>query len=156
MALFVGQHLNKIDKKGRVSVPKRFRDPILRDGFSGIYVYPSFKYAALELCDEAYMERIADSVGDLDMFSDEQDDLASVILANAHPLDFDPEGRVVLPAELREHAGIGDQVLFVGSGQRAQVWNPDDFKDQAKSSLDRARASKATLKLAKKREARDD
>ncbi len=123
MALFVGKYVNKIDKKGRVSVPKPFRMAFAEQSFGGLYVYPLFKFNAFEACGEDFMERMSDSLEDLPMFSDEQDDL-SVILESAHRLSFDPEGRVALPKEILKITGITRQTLFVGRGRRFQIWEP--------------------------------
>ncbi len=147
MALLVGRYVNKIDKKGRVAVPKPFREAFAGPGFAGLYVYPLFKVPALEACDEAFMARLSDSLDDLDMYSDEQDDLAAVILENAHALPFDPEGRVVLPAELLEHTGIAGEAVFVGRGRRLQVWEPEAYRKQSAQAFERARSRGATLKL---------
>mgnify|MGYP003126669803 CR=1 FL=1 len=95
MGVFTGTHTNKVDKKGRVSVPKTFRALFEREVFQGVYVFPSFRQPALEACPESFMERIVDSLEDLPMFSDEQDDL-SIIIESAERLAFDPEGRVVI------------------------------------------------------------
>lgn len=147
MALLVGRHINKIDRKGRVSVPAPFRAAMEGQGFAGIYAYPSFKYPALEACGEAFMQRISDSLENLDMFSDDQDDLASTILENAHALPFDPEGRVVLPATLRDHAGIDGQVLFVGRGPNMQIWDEATYDSHRGQAFERARSRGATLRL---------
>ncbi len=151
MPLLVGKHVNKIDKKGRVSVPKLFRDGLLaaasESSFAGVYAFPLFKFPAIEVCGEAFMTRVAESVDDLDLFSDEQDDMASVILESAHALPFDPEGRVVLPAELLDHAGMSGEAMFVGRGGRCQVWNPETYRERSKQSFDRARARGVTLPL---------
>ena len=147
MALLVGQYLNKIDKKGRVSVPKPFRAAFEGQKFHGIYVYPLFKFSAVEGCGEAFMQRLSTSLEDLDMFSDDQDDLASVILENAHALPFDPEGRIILPEPLVERGGFKSQALFVGRGARFQIWNPATYRDERGDAFDRVRARGATLKL---------
>jgi len=147
MALLVGRHVNKIDRKGRVSVPKLFRDAFKGQTFSGLYAYPLFKSPAIEACGEDFMARLSDSLDDLDMFSDEQDDLASVILENAYPLAFDPEGRVVLPPELLAHANITTQALFVGRGTRMQIWEPDAYGKHSLNAFERARSRGATLRL---------
>ncbi len=151
MPLLVGKHVNKIDRKGRVSVPKPFRAGLEAaepdSEFTGVYAFPLFKAPAIEVCGEAFMSRIADSVDDLEMFSDEQDDISSVILESAHPLPFDTEGRVVLPAELLEHAGISGEAIFVGRGKRFQVWDPDTYREHSKKAFERARARGVTLPL---------
>lgn len=147
MALLVGQHLNGIDKKGRVSVPKPFRAALDGQGFAGIYVYPLFKFPAVEACGEAFMTRLSASLDQLDMFSDDHDDLASVILENAHALSFDTEGRITLPEPLIEAASFKSKALFVGRGGRFQIWNPETYKLHRADAFERARARGATLKL---------
>lgn len=147
MALLVGRYINKIDSKGRVSVPKPFRDAFNGQGFAGLYAFPSFKFPAIEACDEAFMARVSESLNDLEMFSDAQDDLASVILENAHPLLFDPEGRVVLPQNLLDFAGLSGQACFVGRGDRMQIWEPAKHDGHRTQSFESARARGATLRL---------
>jgi MraZ protein len=150
MPLLVGRHLNKIDRKGRVSVPKVFRDALQAqgaEGGNGVYVYPLFKAPGLEACGEEFMQRIAMSLDELDMFSNEQDELASVLLESAHMLAFDPEGRIVLPAELTDHAGIDGEALFVGRGHRFQIWNPETYRADRAEAIARARQRGATLSL---------
>ena len=149
MAMLVGQHVNKIDSKGRISVPKPFRANFQGASFSGLFVYPLFNQPALEACTEAYMERMIESLDSIDMFSEEQDDMAAVTVENTHQLAFDPEGRVVLPPELLEHAGIEAKAVFVGRGSRMRIWNPDMFRQASKASFESARARKATLSVRK-------
>ena len=148
MVLFVGKYVNRIDKKGRVSVPKPFRTAIGSQSFSGLYVYPLFKFNAFEACGEDFMARLSDSLEDLPMFSEEQDDL-SVILESAHRLSFDPEGRVMLPKEVLKTTGITGQVLFVGRGRRFQIWHPKTYEANRGQAFERARARGATLQLRK-------
>lgn len=160
MALFVGQHVNKIDKKGRVSVPKPFRNAMLSAGrageFVGIYAYPFFKYAALEACDEQFMQRLSDSLeNNLDLFSQDQDDMAAITLETAHALSFDPEGRIALPESLMTYAGFDDQALFVGRGSRFQIWHPETYARERGDVLQRARTRGVTLKLSGSRNASD-
>ena len=149
MPLIVGRHINKIDRKGRVSVPKQFRDELQSDGagFAGVYAFPLFKAPAIEACGQGFMARIAESVDGLELFSDEQDELSSIVLESAHPLPFDPEGRVVLPAELLEHAGVAGEAMFVGRGTRFQIWNPETYQKHRSQAFERARSRGATLPL---------
>jgi MraZ protein len=148
MALLVGRHVNRIDKKGRVSVPKAFREAYAGQGFAGVYAYPLFKYPAIEACGEAFMRRLGESMDEgMDMFSDEQDDLAAIVMNNAEALPFDPEGRVVLPKPFLDHAGLTTEAVFVGRGQRFQIWEPAAFAAQNRKAFERARARGATLRL---------
>ena len=147
MALLVGRHVNKIDRKGRVSVPKPFRDAFRGQGFKGIYAYPLFKYPAIEACGEDFMNRLAASFEDLDLFSDDEDDLAAAIPERAHALPFDPEGRVVLPRDLIDHAGLETEAVFVGRGTRLQIWEPGAYETYSGKALERARKRGVTLRL---------
>jgi len=148
MALLVGRHLNKIDKKGRVSVPKPYREAVIAEGFAGVYIYPYFKYPALEGAGEAFMQRLSASLDDnLELFSEAQEDIAAITLENTFQLTFDPEGRISLPAELCLHAGLDGQALFVGRGSRFQIWAPDTYQDLRGGALEKAKAAGATLQL---------
>ena len=156
MAALIGRHINKIDKKGRVSVPKAFRDalskPVLvgRDVsalFSGIYLYRSFKHPSIEGCDEIFIQRIINSLDKFELFSDEQDDLAVTLLENSFEITYDTEGRIILPAELIDHAGLNDEALFVGRGTRFQIWQPKAYKDYNDRAFERVKNQGVTLRL---------
>ncbi len=152
MAALIGRHINKIDKKGRVSVPKPFRDALSvpssqKTDFSGIYVYRSFKYPAIEGCGEAFIQRVINSLDDLELFSDEQDDLATTLLENSHQLGYDTEGRVLFPEELIDYAGLTTEAVFVGRGTRFQIWQPEAYEVHNAEAFERARSRGATLRL---------
>ena len=145
--MFIGRHTNKIDKKGRVSVPKPFRDALGASVSAGVFVFPSFKFPALEAAGQDFIQRFVDSLDDLDLFSDAQDDLAATVLANTNALVFDPEGRITLPKALIDHAGFKDEAVFVGRGSRFQIWSPATFESHNAQAFERARARGATLAL---------
>ncbi len=144
-ARLIGTHVNKIDKKGRVSVPKPFRDFFRGQEFAGIYVFRSFKEPAIEGAGDAFMDEIVNRLDDLELFSDEQDDLAAVILQNSFQLPFDPEGRVALPQILMEHAGLSSEAVFAGRGGRFQIWEPQAFEENSAKTFERVRSRGATL-----------
>ena len=144
MNIFVGTHLNRIDRKGRVSVPAGFRAVLGKDTM--FYAFPSFLHLAIECRGEAFMEALNTQVGDLAAFSDEQDSLAEAIFAVSHALPFDPEGRVVLPEKLREHAGIADQVAFVGKGKAFQIWEPASHQAFQQQARERALGDRLALR----------
>ena len=147
MAALIGRHSNKIDKKGRVSVPKPFRDALANQDYPGVYAFPSFKQAAIEVCGDSFIQRIITSLDDLDLFSEDQDDLASTVLGNSYQLPYDTEGRIILPADLLSHARIVSQALFVGRGTRFQIWEPTGYEVYNASAFARARSRGATLSL---------
>jgi MraZ protein len=149
VSFFIGSHRNKIDGKGRVSVPKTFRDALQAQGsaFVGIYAYPLCRERAIEGCGEEFKARVVQSVEEVRMNTAEQEALAVAYLENTHQLPFDPEGRVLLPDALRAHAGLDGEALFVGRGGRFQIWNPVDYQQSRGPMLDRLKTETPTLQL---------
>ena len=125
MALFLSTYVNKVDKKGRVSVPSQFRAALTGQEFHGVILFRSSKFDALEGFTWDFMRDLADRVDSFDLFSDAQDDLATAIFSDSVQLPFDNEGRIILPQSLMDHAGINDQAAFVGLGKKFQLWSPE-------------------------------
>jgi MraZ protein len=147
MALFVGTDVNKLDRKGRVSVPASFRAALAGQSFAGIVAFPSFKHKALECCAIDFMEQMALSLYEIDTFSAQQDDLAATIFADAHKLPFDSEGRIALPTLLIKHAALSEMAAFVGQGPRFQIWEPKAHDAYRAAARERALRKNMTLKV---------
>jgi MraZ protein len=124
MPLFLSTYQNKIDKKGRVSVPATFRAALAPQPFQGIVVFRSTKHPCLEGFDYDTMADLARRPDQFDLFSDDLDDLAAAIFGDSVQLPFDGDGRVGLPDALIAHAGLTDDAAFVGMGQKFQIWSP--------------------------------
>ncbi len=142
--MFLSTYVNKVDRKGRVSVPATFRAFLASRQLAGIVVIPSFKYPALDAGGRDRIEEMIARIDRLDQYSEEQEVLAS-LLADAHELAFDPEGRIALPQRLAEHAGITESAAFVGLGTTFQIWEPARFEQHHRAQLERARSRGATL-----------
>ncbi|MDH3579853.1 MAG: division/cell wall cluster transcriptional repressor MraZ [Hyphomicrobiales bacterium] len=130
MDRFVSTFTNKIDAKGRVSVPASFRAVLARDGLEGIYCYPSLDDAALDGGGQRLVDKIGSLLEGVDPYSDERDHLSMALYGASEILSIDQDGRVILPERLREHAGISTHVTFVGLGEKFQIWEPEAFKSQ--------------------------
>lgn len=138
MTLFLSTHLNKVDKKGRVSVPAQFRAELSAETFQGIVVFRSNVHPALEGFAYSYMQEMASRLDNFDMFSEEQDDMATTLFGEAVQLPFDGDGRIVLPHDLVEFAGLDDGAAFVGLGGKFQIWNPkllEKRRDEARRNV---------------------
>lgn len=138
MTLFLSTYTNRIDKKGRVSLPAPFRSALGERINQGIVVFRAHQHNCLEGFDWAKMDEIGDRMDHYDLFSEVQDDLATTIFGESVQLFCDAEGRVVLPADLMATAGIDEQATFVGLGRKFQIWAPDLFarrKEQARSAV---------------------
>jgi MraZ protein len=148
MALFVSTIINKVDRKGRVSVPAPFRANFAGQSFQGIVVYPSFTSAAVEGCGTDFLEDIAAATTtSYNLFSPEQDDLNTLIFSSSHQLAWDPEGRVVLPEEILAHANITEFAAFVGMGKTFRIWEPEALKAFQAEARARAMAQRPQLPL---------
>lgn len=150
MALFLSRYDNKVDKKGRISVPAPYRTALAAQNFAGIVAYPSPVSQAIECCGMDRMERLAAGIETFNPFSNEFGAFATAILSNAHQLAFDGEGRVVLPGSLIGHAGIGDLATIAGQGPVFQIWNPDSYAVHEREAAALAREQADRLALAQR------
>ena len=144
MALFLSTFVNKVDRKGRVSVPATFRAALAGQSFNGIIAFRSFKLPALEASGIDRMEEMSARVDTLNVFSEDYDSLSS-IFADAQQLAFDGEGRIVLPEPLCQFAGITENAAFVGLGRTFQIWEPERFERHQQELRERARRQGTTL-----------
>lgn len=131
MALFLSTYINKIDRKGRVSVPAPFRVALAAEGVDGaaaglgVVLFRATAHLCVEGVAVPLMEEIGARLDHYDLFSAEQDDMALSVFGESVHLPIDAEGRMILPAELIEYAGLGDQAAFVGMGRKFQIWAPE-------------------------------
>tara|TARA_B100000989_G_scaffold104981_1_gene76909 strand:- start:1302 stop:1766 length:465 start_codon:yes stop_codon:yes gene_type:complete len=125
--MFLSSYENKIDKKGRVSVPATFRSHLNSIGYNGFISYPSFNHSALEACSQDRIEKLSNTIDSLNPFEEKRDFFATSILSESENLQFDTEGRVSLSDKLLNHAKIKNNVLFVGLGKTFQIWEPTTF-----------------------------
>ena len=125
--MFLSSYENKIDKKGRVSVPATFRSHLNSSGYNGFISYPSFNYSALEACSQDRIEKLSSTIDSLNPFEEKRDYFATSVLSESETLQFDTEGRVSISEKLLIHAKVKNNVLFVGLGKTFQIWEPKNF-----------------------------
>ena len=92
--MFLSSYENKIDKKGRVSVPATFRSHLSSMGYNGFITYPSFNHFASEACSQDRIEKLSTTIDSLNPFEEKRDYFATSILSESENLQFDTEGRV--------------------------------------------------------------
>jgi transcriptional regulator MraZ len=140
VALFMSTYVNKVDRKGRVSVPATFRAQIQISGqsFLGVVTYPLLDQEALEGTSIDRMQAISAALDALDA-AQEQQDLATMIFGQSQQLAFDPEGRILLPEPFVAHTHITESAVFVGLGLTFQIWEPGRFAAHRAALLERAR-----------------
>ena len=129
MALFTNTYVNKVDRKGRVSVPASFRNELDRQSFHGIAVYPSIDGSeSLTGCEEDVLRQWSDTYRADDPFDTDSVRKRRRLFSAVQRLPLDADGRVLLPGDLLAHAGITTHAAFVGMGHEFQIWNPAAYE----------------------------
>ena len=144
--MFISSYENKLDKKGRVSVPASYRSYLSSLGYNGVICYPSFINPSIEFCSQNRLQKIIDTIDTLDPFEENRDIFSTSILANSSQLNFDSEGRVTLSDKLLSHSGITEKALFVGQGKTFQIWEPTIFEKFKVGAKKKANLNRANLK----------
>ena len=122
---------------------------IKNDDFQGVILYHSFTNKCIEGCAMNRMEQLSDATDNLDLFSEENENLNSLIFSDARQLSFDVTGRIVIPADLIEFAGIKGNALFVGRGKTFQIWDKDEFEKYQKETREKAFKNRPSLSFKK-------
>jgi MraZ protein len=134
VARFKGEYEHSVDNKGRVSFPARLRkylNPAVQDRFTilkGIenclYLYPEDEWSLVE-----------EQLAKINSFSREGRTVTRNFLRSADDITLDNQFRLALPPTLAEWAGITTKAIFIGSGERIEIWSPESLA-QEDSSLD--------------------
>jgi MraZ protein len=143
--LFLSTFVNKVDRKGRVSVPATFRSTLATHRHPNqVVLMPSFKVEAIDGTGSDHLSEMMEGLNTLDQYSDRRDDMA-LVFADTRTLSIDGEGRIVLPDDLKGHAHIGGEIAFVGLGTMFQLWEPGRFAAHRTEARERSRRGGATL-----------
>ena len=144
--MFLSSYENKLDKKGRVSVPASFRSYLSNLGYNGVICYPSFNNPSIEAWPQDRIEKISNTIDSLNPFEEKRDYFATSVLSESENLQFDTEGRVSLSKRLLSHAKIKNNVLFVGLGKTFQIWEPKNFEKFKVTARKKAYQNRSSLK----------
>ena len=148
--MFLSTYENKLDKKGRVSVPASFRSHLSNLGYNGVVCYPSFNNQSIEAWPQDRIEKISNAIDALNPFEEKKDYFATSILSESVNLQFDSEGRISLTQKLLKHAKIKNSMLFVGQGKTFQIWEPTTFEKFRVVSRKKSNIYRAGLKWEQK------
>jgi MraZ protein len=157
MTQFLGSHQNRIDAKGRVSVPAPFR-AFLKPAANGapngttdgdmlptLILRPSHKHPCIEGWPGAVFAALSRPLETHDLFSESHDDFAAALYADAFATEPDKEGRIILPDWLSAHANLTDSVVFMGLGRTFQIWEPEAAERRRAEARQRTRERGLTL-----------
>ena len=131
MTVFLSSYVNSVDKKGRVSVPASFRHEMAAQSRQQIVVYaaPDAGSNGGYIYGWAYDDfiKLAEKIQQLPALSPVRQRLARAILAAARPLNFDDAGRIIVPENLMQFAGITEDAMFAGQGEYFTIWDPKRY-----------------------------
>ena len=122
--MFLGEYQHTLDVKGRITIPSKFREQ-LQERFVAtkgldncIFLYPMDEWQAIE----NKLKSLPFTRADVRAF-------ARFFFSGASELEVDKQGRVVLPGNLRDYAGIDKEVIIIGVGTRVEIWSNDSWNE---------------------------
>ena len=120
--MFMGEYSHNIDAKGRMIVPSKFREQlgdefVVTKGLDGcLFVYPNEEW-----------QNIEEKFRNVPLTSKDARKFSRFFFAGAATCELDKQGRILLPAILREFAGIEKDAVLVGVGSRIEIWSKDKW-----------------------------
>lgn len=144
--LFLSTYHNRIDKKGRLSIPAQFRAVIAGQQAEGIVAYPSPINHCIEACGMQRIMKFNQRFDRFEPYSPERDAFSAMLFGDSVQLGFDTEGRVMLPPQLIDFAELKDEVTIVGKGETFELWQPKAFQDYIERVRKIVRENRAQLK----------
>lgn len=118
--MFLGEFEHAIDDKGRVAVPARFREELSE----GLVLTRGFD-ACLQAFPRARWQELSAKVSSLSLGSPEARTLRRILFSNAAEVEVDRQGRILIPQNLREYAGLAEQVVITGMDNYFEIWSSD-------------------------------
>ncbi len=129
MDRFLSNAINRIDAKGRVSVPARFRTVLQKRGYSELYGLRALDIPALDVGGPDLLDRYEQRLESEDPFLQTAEDMSFFCHGDGAFLKLDGDGRITVTDFIRDHTGISDTVAFVGRGLFFQIWEPERLSE---------------------------
>jgi MraZ protein len=145
MDRFVSHFTNRVDAKGRVSIPASFRAVLAREGVDSVHLHPSLDQPALDAGGAAMLSEIDHFLSRYAPYSEAWESFSTALHGMSQALKLDPEGRIQLPPDLKAITGIEAEATFVGLGYKFQIWEPKRFAAHLAQARDRLRAFRREL-----------
>lgn len=122
--MLLGTHAPKLDEKGRVILPAKFREEL-----QGGLVVTRGQDRCLYVFSTAEFELVHDKIRQAPVTSAEARNYLRVFLSGASSEQPDKQGRITIPATLREYAELGKDLIVIGVGTRAEIWDAKSWND---------------------------
>ncbi len=132
-SMFFGEFEYRLDDKGRLPVPPRFR-PSFRDG---IVVAQGIE-KCLTIYTLAEWKKLADSIAASNLSASKLRTINRALFATAYNMILDAQGRIGLPVSLRQYAGIGEDIVIAGANNYLELWDKNAWEAEKKNSQEQA------------------
>jgi MraZ protein len=129
MSRFLSNATNRIDAKGRVSVPAGFRSVLSERGIQELYCLQDFTFPAVSVGGPDLLDRYERQISSVDPFSPEANRMSLLIHGGGVFMRLDAEGRLMVTDFIRDFTGISSEVTFVGRSDHFQLWQPKAFHE---------------------------
>lgn len=144
--MFRGHFEHAIDEKGRTSLPSRFREVLTGSDEARLVVTPALGDPCLDVYPVRAWEALEGKLAQLNGFDAEVIEFRRFYVSAAVECDLDKQGRILIPPGMREHAGMEKNVLWLGHGQKAELWARERWQAlSAQKSADDLRALRAAM-----------
>ncbi len=126
MLSFIGTSQHKVDAKGRVQLPSDFRKTIDRAGGQQVVLLPGARDPhSIEAFTATGYQNFVAQFEKSNLTAAQKSAVARRLAGRAKPVPMDENGRIVLPENMRDYAGLDGQALFVGLVSTFQIWKPE-------------------------------
>ncbi|SSC66316.1 division/cell wall cluster transcriptional repressor MraZ [Ciceribacter selenitireducens] len=129
MNRFLSSAINRIDAKGRVSVPAVFRAVLAQRDIQELYCIQDFVFPAISIGGPDLLERYERQISAGDPFSREGNEMSLLVHGGGVFMKLDAEGRLMVTDFIRDFTGITAEVCFVGRSDHFQLWQPQAFHE---------------------------
>ena len=133
---FRGIHSLNLDVKGRLALPKRYRDAIAEESESQLIITIDWHSPCLLIYSLPEWEMIERKLMSLPNVDTHTRQVQRLLLGHASEVDMDAQGRVLVPALLRPHAGLEKQAILLGQGNKFELWSQQTWDAQRQDMLE--------------------
>ena len=134
MSYFSGEYECKMDAKGRVVLPAKVKACLPHETGNNIVLFKGFE-ECLELYSQLEWKKIIEKVSSLNQFDANNRKFQRSFLSRSIELELDNLGRFLIPKSMQQYAALNKVIKVIGSGNRVEIWNPDQYEQNLISDV---------------------
>lgn len=139
--MLIGTYKHSIDEKKRMRVPAKLKTEL----GSGFIITKGSDNCLFAFTKEDFEESVVSKIKNVAMFDSANQKSLRLLLASAFEAEEDNQGRILVPQELRDYAKIKKQIVFIGAGNRVEIWAEEVWQDYATGDFDSLSSDLANL-----------